>query len=46
MNYIGLINEVVYKLIADTNRTSSATFDYFRRYFRMHEKFELSLASL
>lgn len=49
MNYIGLINEVVYKFveneIADTNGyTSSATFDYFRRYFCMHDKFELSLA--
>ena len=48
MNYIGLIDEVVYKLvdegIADIDGyKSSATFDYFCRYFRMYGKFELSL---
>ena len=48
INYIGLIDEVVFKLvddgIADINGFKSvANFDYFCRYFRMHGKFELSL---
>ncbi|MCY4503627.1 MAG: hypothetical protein OXE57_18985 [Alphaproteobacteria bacterium] len=49
MNYIGLINGIVNKLvddgIADTKGfMPAATFDYIRRYFRTHDKFELSLA--
>ena len=49
MNYIGLINGIVGKLVdndlADVKGfMPAATFDYIRRYFRMHDKFELSLA--